>query len=180
METKQWTTVDKSKWPTRGKWDSEPDKMQWQDEATSLPCLIVRGPAGALCGYVGVAEGHPMFGKEYGTCVFPEKHKEHEGDAEDYHYNCTPQGELECHGGITFSDFCADSEDESKHICHAPGPGEPDRVFWFGFDCAHSGDYCPSYDRGLLGGSYSSYKDLDYVQGEVRRLAKQLAAFTPR
>lgn len=45
--------VDKSGW-ARGVWDSEPDKIQWQDAETGLPCLIVRGPVGALCGYVGV------------------------------------------------------------------------------------------------------------------------------
>jgi len=94
METKQWRTIDKSSWPTRGEWDDEPDKMQWQDEATGLPCLIVRGPSGALCGYVGVAEGHPMFRT---------------------HYDAAPIADV--HGGLTFSDFCADTDDESRHIC---------------------------------------------------------------
>jgi hypothetical protein len=61
VETKEYRTIDKTLWP-RGEWDDEPDKMQWQDEATGLPCLIVRGPVGALCGYVGVPEGHPCFG----------------------------------------------------------------------------------------------------------------------
>lgn len=41
MQTKQWTTIDKSAWP-RGAWDDEPDKVQWQDPATGLPCLIDR------------------------------------------------------------------------------------------------------------------------------------------
>lgn len=118
MEKMEWRTEDKAEWP-RGEWDSEPDKVQWQDETTGLPCLIVRGPSGGLCGYVGVSEGHPYFGKEYGDC------------------------RVDCHGGLTFSDFCADSDDPSKHICHIPGPGEPDRVWWLGFDCAHLYDYTP-------------------------------------
>ena len=35
-------------------------------EATGLPCLVKRSPhIGNLCGYVGVSEGHPWFGKHY-------------------------------------------------------------------------------------------------------------------
>lgn len=64
MEALEYRTVDKSNWGN-GPWQNEPDKCQWRDEATGLPCLIVRGPSGALCGYVGVSEGHPAFGKDY-------------------------------------------------------------------------------------------------------------------
>jgi hypothetical protein len=67
VKTMEWTNRDKSEW-ARGPWDHEPDKMQWQDEATGLPCLIVRGPAGALCGYVGVGPTHPWFGIGYSEC----------------------------------------------------------------------------------------------------------------
>jgi hypothetical protein len=41
--------VDKSWWP-RGPWDDEPDKVQWPDEATGLPCMVKRGPVGSFCG----------------------------------------------------------------------------------------------------------------------------------
>lgn len=61
MKHLQYTTIDKSTWP-RGPWDDEPDKVQWEDAATELPCLIVRNGLGALCGYVGVPEGHPWHG----------------------------------------------------------------------------------------------------------------------
>lgn len=107
MLTKEYRTVDKSSWE-RGPWDSEPDKKQWLDQATGLPCLIVRNPMGALCGYVGVTKNHPAFGKSYGdddACV--------EG--------------LEVHGGITFADFCSHG-DECTSICHVVEPGENDRV----------------------------------------------------
>ena len=57
METIEYRTMDKSVWGP-GPWQNEPDKRQWQDEATGLPCLIVRNSMGALCGYVGVSEGH--------------------------------------------------------------------------------------------------------------------------
>lgn len=95
METKEYRTADKSEWG-EGPWLTEPDKMQWQDEATGLPCLIVRNTrvTGALCGYVGVAEGHPDFEKGYDHV------------------------EVEVHGGLTFASFCTESDDESSHICH--------------------------------------------------------------
>jgi hypothetical protein len=158
METREYRTKDKSLW-IRGEWDNEPDKVQFTDEDTGLPCLIVRGPSGALCGYVGVAEGHPYFQKEY--------------DAVD----------VDVHGGLTFNGFCAPDADESKHICHVPSPGEPDHVWWLGFDCAHSGDICPSYAKpygGPLGLSpHEQYRSFAYVKGEVRKLAQQIKAAQP-
>lgn len=150
MDTREYKTVDKSDWG-RGEWQNEPDKVQWQDETTGLPCLIVRGPSGALCGYVGVAESHPDFRKGY--------------DGVD----------VDVHGGLTFADFCADSDDESKHICHVPGPGEPDRVWWLGFDCSHSGDYSPKYNSKYGPSGYETYAALPYVKHQVTKLAHQLA-----
>src|SRR6185295_5225427 len=64
MKTQEWTFLDKSKWPERGPWDNEPDKAQWTDVATGLPCLAVRAHS-HWCGYVGVTEEHPVFGKDY-------------------------------------------------------------------------------------------------------------------
>src|SRR5450759_2183131 len=58
MEHKTWTTVDKSTCGD-GPWMAEVDKEQWAEETTGLPCLIKRNDWGALCGYVGVTEGHP-------------------------------------------------------------------------------------------------------------------------
>jgi hypothetical protein len=140
---------DRSRWPS-GPWDSEPDLVEWRDEATGYPCLVVRGPMGALCGYVGVPPEHPWHGKEYGDTPF----------------------ECEVHGGVTYSDKCA------GHICHVPRPGESEHVWWFGFDCAHSGDVSPGLfaltgqiprtDHGLWD---ETYKTMAYVQGETERLA---------
>lgn len=162
METKEYRYVDKSKWG-RGEWQDEPDKIQWTDEDTGLPCLVVRGPSGALCGYVGVSEGHRFFGKEYSS-----------GDYDSEEYRQSPGSLLEAHGGITFSDFCRESPDH-RGICHIPGPGEPDRVWWLGFDCAHYGDHCPAFDRGFS--HESDYKNLFYVQSECRSLAQQLTRY---
>lgn len=178
METKQWTTVDKSGWP-RGEWHDEPDKMQWKDEATGLPCLIVRGPSGALCGYVGVAQGHPWHGIDYTKCP---QGKSCPDRTEDHPYcDHSPESRIRVHGGITFADACRPASDEGVGICHVPEPGEPDHVWWFGFDCAHSGDVMPKHEAdgygSLFAGYFGSwYKPVFYVQGECARLAEQLAA----
>jgi hypothetical protein len=159
MKTIEYRTIDKSKWPLRGEWDNEPDKVQWQDEATGLPCLIVRTPhSGHLCGYVGVAEGHPMYGKGYDDVT-------------------QANGEyIDVHGGLTFANKCQPSETESRGICHLPEPGEPDHVWWFGFDCAHAWDLSPvRYDPKWICGD-EHYRDIAYVRSEVAKLAAQLKA----
>ena len=164
MEAKEYTTIDRAaqQWPS-GPWDKEPDKAQWQDEETGLPCLAVRHPSsGHWCGYVGVAEGHPAFKQGYNDVMFGDEYPD-------------------VHGGLTFADMCSPGEDESKGVCHTPALGEPDHVWWFGFDCAHSEDYSPrdqhySDTRGypFTTGGYSKYRTLDYVKWQCRKLAKQL------
>lgn len=156
MQTREWTTIDKSSWGP-GPWQSEPDKIQYQDEDTGLPCLIHRNSMGALCGYVGVSKDHPLFGIE----EYPD---------------------LSCHGGITFIGFCQPhSEDGSTGICHVPELSEPDEVFWLGFDCAHCFDFSPAY-RSLLGPKIEillgggTYRTIDYVKDEIRSLANRLKA----
>jgi hypothetical protein len=204
METKEYGGMDKSHWP-RGPWDAEPDKVQWQDEATGLPCLIVRNGSGSLCGYVGVPPGHLAYGKDYGTGAL----------------------DVDVHGGLTFASQCADQSreawerwrkhalarkpeaeqypngdaaqlfrehadaiesfdvwskwSEASHVCHVPGPGEPDSVWWLGFDCAHSGDMTPSYADRMpsFGGERATYRDIGYVRKQVAGLARQLHAMVP-
>lgn len=158
METKTYTTIDRAAlgWPS-GPWDGEPDKVQWPDAATGLPCLAVRHPtSGHWCGYVGVAYGHPWYRKGYDDV--PAK----------------------AHGGLTYSDMCQPSEDESHGICHTPSPGEPDHVWWLGFDCAHCGDRSPKDEHYAQTRGYpfralpeESYKTLAYVQAECASLAAQ-------
>jgi|SRR3990172_582701 len=162
METIERRFTDKTKWG-RGPWNDEPDKVQWQDKETGLPCLAVRGPGGNWCGYVGVAEGHPYHGVEYSGCSLQAKC----GESYCEH---GPGNHLEVHGGITYSDFCA--EEKENGICHLPAPGEPEKVWWFGFDCAHAGDLSPSYQPDYKFGSV--YRALGYVKRQVAFLAKQL------
>lgn len=157
METIEYRTVDKSAWGS-GPWQDEPDKRQWRDPETGLPCLIVRNGAGALCGYVGVSEGHPAYLKDYNDV------------------------DVSVHGGLTFAGGCSHGDDPAKGICHKPGDGAPDAVHWLGFDTAHSGDFCPKFDTEMremlqrLAGRPDVYRDMAYVTAEVASLAKQLAA----
>lgn len=102
----------KTNW-SDGPWQDEPDKVQWQDPTTQLPCLIVRNNFGAWCGYVGVSKGHPLF---------------------EQHYD---KGNIDVHGGLTYSDHCVGK------ICHVVEEGEDDNVWWLGFDCSHAGDLAP-------------------------------------
>lgn len=148
--TSERPAIDNSAWP-RGPWDDEPDYLQWKDEATGLPCLIVRNNTGALCGYVGVDRSHALYGVSY-----------HE--APERCHNAV-------HGCLTYSDKC------SGNICHTPEPGETDDVWWFGFDCAHYCDFVPGYPRySEWGGTYRKYRKLGYVKANCRMLAKALDA----
>mgnify|MGYP001568655352 CR=1 FL=1 len=162
MSELTYTTKDKSAWGP-GPWQEEPDKIQWTDAGTGLPCLIVRSRhLGNLCGYVGVAEGHPAFGRDY--------------DELGYY--------PEVHGGLTYAAFCQEGDD-AETICHVPEPGQPDRVWWLGFDCAHGGDLSPGmearereYGLPSFREPYARYCDVGYVKAECRSLARQLAAQT--
>lgn len=174
-----YATLDKSKWGP-GPWQSEPDKVQFVDPATKLPCLAVRGGSGSWCGYVGVAEGHPLFGVPYNGQL--------DGDGTEGAWPNSPEGILNVHGGITFSDLCQEGAPEESSVCHIPAPGEPDHVWWFGFDAAHAGDYSPKMDRelyamfgnqfGRTGGpkDYETYRTLEYIREQCAELAAQLLA----
>jgi hypothetical protein len=157
MEPIEQHYVDKSSWGP-GPWQAEPDKVEWRHPENGLPCLIVRGPGGALCGYVACPPGHPLHGADG--------------------FSGEPRN-LDVHGGITFGDKCA----KDGKICHVARPGEPDDVWWLGFDCNHSWDIAPGSDaqdvaRGWAPRSYGdhhrSYKSIAYVHAEVQRLAVQI------
>jgi hypothetical protein len=139
---------DRSKWGS-GPWDNEPDKIQWQDAETGLPCLIVRNHYGALCGYVGVSEGHPYYKKGYDDC---------------------PVG---VYGGLTYAAGCMEDVSEKEAICHIPGKGEPDHVWWLGFDCLHYMDYGPAYPQNHFR-KQGDYRPVAFVEEQCRHLAQQL------
>lgn len=117
MKALEYRTLDKSKWGD-GPWHREPDKMQWQDEATGLPCLIVRNHGGAWCGYVGVNDGHPLYATGYSSpAKLPKdtlaKLLEARG-VSDLYADDLEKGDVriesvvDVHGGLTFASFCGD------------------------------------------------------------------------
>jgi len=146
----------------RGPWDREPDKLSWTDEATELPCLIVRRELGALCGYVAVGPDHPLHGRDY------------------------DDPDVSVHGGLTYSAGCREDEPIERAVCHVPEPGQPADVWWFGFDMAHAYDAVPAMGALYreLGVGYPSwiscpdttYKTVEYVMHQCAQLAQQLHA----
>ena len=139
--------------------------------------------SGHWCGYVGVTEGHPAFGLPYDDA---DKLGPRHQDADGYEW-----GGLRVHGGLTFSDSCQEGA-EDHGICHVPQPGQPERVWWFGFDMAHSGDISPGMDARLramghephryvsIWGIPDEYRTLEYVQAECANLARQLVEVAQR
>lgn len=163
-----------------------------------MPALIVRNHGGALCGYVGVAPGHPLYRHNYHEpheCLSLDLEKVEVGKRGVIPLMCgvddmregrfSPETYFDVHGGITFSDGCQ----EAGHICHTPEPGQPDNVWWFGFDCAHAGDVSPGY-RASIAKMFDQvemafrdrifkddvYRDVTYVKAEIGSLARQLQA----
>ena len=67
--------------------------------------------------------GHPAHGKDW------------TGDYTDA---------LEVHGGVTYGKACDGNQELG--VCHAPKSGEPDNVWWIGFDFMHFGDRAPWRD----------------------------------
>jgi hypothetical protein len=150
------------------------DKSKWGDgpwqlepdrldfEHAGLPCLLHRSRYGVWCGYVGLPPGHPCYGKQYDDVS------------------------VDVHGGLTYANSCEGT------ICHVPKPGEPDEVWWLGFDCGHGGDYTPTdvevyghirgerYDhaKALATNAFfvEVYRTIEYVKAETEQLAEQLAA----
>jgi hypothetical protein len=173
--------LDKAAWGD-GPWVSEPDKMQWVDRATGLDCLIVRSHSSALCGYVGVPEGHPCFGLGYEDARIPEA------------------VHAAAHRELNFAGLCMEGLPEAYGVCHVPHPGRPSRIWWLGFDCNQAWDLCPRRMMDLDGryeshqarrqsilekfgididarndpGCEETYRTVRYVRERCRRMARAL------
>jgi hypothetical protein len=89
-----------------------------------------------------------LFGSLCGYIVFPEG-KDLDTDL------------LEVHGGVTHSNF-------SSHPLHSS-------KYCIGFDCAHAYDWSPyAMSQTFAEETFSTYKDIEFVKAECRKLAKQL------
>lgn len=156
---------DKAAWGN-GPWLSEPDRVDFTH--AGLPCLLLRGPFGAWCGYVAVLPGHPWHGLGYSQCI-----EKHDHDDEWSCYDHCPGSKVSVHGGLTYAGPCR------PPICHVPAAGESDDVWWFGFDCSHAYDYVPRLAMLGSSGLADVYRDLAYVRYEAEQLAEQLASLVP-
>ena len=68
-------------------WETEPDNAEWEDKVTGYKCRITRHDKFKhLCGYVGIPNNHPLWGKNYNDV------------------------DVQVHGGLTFSE--ADDDDK--------------------------------------------------------------------
>lgn len=133
----------REEWPP-GIWQTEPDKVQWVDEATGLDCVIVRNGSGSLCGYVGVPSSHPLYKKEYNDEGFPD---------------------LDVHGGVTYTSghrIPADG-DYSDYVSFEPYEGFDPDLWIIGFDCSHAGDLSP----GLRAHRRSMEKLIEEMPGDT-------------
>lgn len=137
-----------------GPWQTEPDRLEFKH--AGLQCLLSRNShMGNWCAYVGVPKGHPAHGKDY---------------------NDDAISGIEIHGGLTYSEHCF------ANICHVT-EGEDD-LYWFGFDCAHVGDFVPGLERAFR--KYSpdifrgAYRDVPYVVEQTKALADQLMALSEK
>lgn len=161
-----------------GPWLGEADKVAWIDPPSGLECIMLRDhPRGFLSGYVGVGEGHPLFGWD------------HEAVPADLG--------IEVHGGLTYSHICDDGPSpeprlirELQRICHVVVGELPlthatdhrvgEGQWWFGFDCNHLYDVVPGELRDRQNpkgaGIEARYRDDAYVVREIHNLAAQLAA----
>lgn len=139
-------------------WETEPNRKHWIDQDSGLDCLIIRNPHFlSLCGYVGVPRSHPWYGKSFDDL------------------------DVEVHGGLTFVGPCV------GHICHdaTTEPVANVDVYWLGFDCGHSFDFMPGLQKEIRDGMAKifdipermlpeeTYKNMDYVTEECRKLAAQ-------
>ncbi len=139
---------DREGWPP-GEWDSEPeDRIDFIHAGFS--CMLLRGPVGSWCGYVGVGEDHPAFGKNY--------------------------VDVSVHGGLTYANTChgqichAPQPGMPANVywlgfdtAHA-GDESPGMLKYFP---NKRGDRYPGYSE--------SYKNKFYVRAETEQLAEQLA-----
>lgn len=130
-------------------WETEPDFLEFVDESTGYRCFIQRHPElKHLCGYVELPKEHKLYGE---TNVDNELLLN-----------------LDVHGGVTYANK-KKYYVTIKAMCFTID-------FVVGFDCGHWTDYVPySLPWGMnkiIGDE--TYKDIEYVTNECKKLAKQL------
>lgn len=156
-----------------GPWEEEPNAKVFM--VGGLKGLILRNPlTGALCGYVRIPRGKLTRRlKKHGR--IPKKPLKPFGEMDaalfrsslfsklrrKVMYDHPVVRGLEVHGGLTFSG-------KPQHL-------KAKRGLWLGFDCAHCDDLMPyMLYFGVI--PPGEYRTMEYVEDQVRELAKQVKA----
>ena len=125
-------------------WTDEPDHERWTDEASGYECVIQR---------------HTSLKHLCGYVGLPASHPWHGKGYDDV--RMMDNEWVEVHGGLTYADR------------HEP-QGQPDGLWWLGFDCAHSGDLSPGvHERMGRMVDWETYKNWGFVKRECVSLAEQ-------
>lgn len=139
-------------------WKAEPNRVEWIDPATKLPCLMIRNDRGVWCGYVGVTQQCHWWRVPYDRLTH-----------------------VQAHGGLTYTDRMHKPITEPAVLHQMLELGMiPDDLWWVGFDCNHWGDLAPTATFPLQRADGKVYRDLEYVTAEVVNLALQAAAACSR
>jgi hypothetical protein len=86
--------------------------------------------------------------------------------------------DVRIHGGLTFADK---RRCQPGGISHEIEPGDIEDVYWLGFNCALLGDRSPRLEMHIVAplaivAAPGTYRDINFVIQECRRLAVQLKA----
>lgn len=140
---------DKAGW-TAGQWSSEPDKVQWQDPLSGIPCLIVR-QRGLWSSYAGLNQTYTIYGQTASAL-----------DA------LLIVGGLE----VTYA-AVADNSGRPLAIVHTPEAGEPGGLWWVGVGACHDSELLTDEDP-MLGVDDETYRNMRYAMGISQALAEEM------
>lgn len=157
-----------------------PHGLVAQYEESGFHCAIVRhGSLGHLCGYVGVDQGHPWFGKFYddidtsvhGGLTFCGSERHGSPEEKKMLRALATKSEGVLRSGNHWKGFldAIKSKPRESFGCYPCDSGDIDR-WWVGFDCAHYGDSVPGASAGGI------YRDEAFVRGEISDLVRQAEA----
>ena len=160
-------------------------------------CVVIFSKGGHRCGYVGITNKHPLYGKYHSDQCLELNMKNIENDEigkrgiipilcmdyENIENGVRPDCYFDVHGGITYSD------DSDTY------PVKSDNLWWLGFDCAHCDDG-KDLDLALKYGlidnkyyesmkeienkypTYGTIRSLSYCEQECKNLVDQLETIT--
>lgn len=170
-------------------WVGEPDYAWFK--AAGLQCMVRRVPdIGHLCGYVGVGRTHPLYQVSATDLVpAPATWLERPFDIDEHGVIDTFITMFEMHAGEVPDGFAPLNALIGVHGGLNWARSIYDHTgWWFGFDCAHAGDFPPGLVNTLeqIGGDpsfmyeFGIYRTFDYVKQECATLAQQIADWSER